>query len=88
MMKLVCIKSFGEYEVGKHYEYWINFGGLNHIVKDYDGGTYPFYGPLEIEELILISIVEDSYKRSTRPYIFDYFQSIDEYRDNQLDKIL
>ncbi len=79
-MKLVCIKEFGKYEVGKHYEYWTNFGGLNHIVKDYDGNTYPFDGPLEHEE-------EDSID-CDRPYVFEYFQTIDEYRDNQLNKII
>ncbi len=72
-MKLVCIKEFGKYEVGKHYEYWTNFGGLNHIVKDYDGDTYPFDGRCA------------SYDR---PYVFEYFQILDEYRDNQLDKIM
>ncbi len=84
-MKLVCIKEFGKYEVGKHYEYWTNFGGLNHIVKDYDGETYPFDGPLDEEE-------DDSsdyvYERPGRPYVFEYFQTLGEYRDNQLDKII
>jgi len=84
-MKLVCIKEFGNYEVGKHYEYWVNFGGLNHIVKDHDGDTYPFDGPSEYEEDYDIDNAYDNYER---PYIFDYFQKIEDYREGQLNKII
>jgi hypothetical protein len=85
---IYCIKKFvfiGKdnnlytFEVGKRYDYWSNFGGLNHFARYNQDEVYPFDGP-------------NSYTRVneyTRPYIFDYFTTqIDIIRESQLNRIL
>ena len=75
-MKVVCKEEFIynkiRFEVGIIYESYTNFQGLNHIVID-------SYNRL---------CVFDPYNRGLRPYIWDYFQTLSDYRDIQLDKIL
>ena len=80
MKKLTCKKNFTTYfEVGKEYENWTNFEGLNHMVRDLNEEIHTF-NPSD-------DPTHDSFILE-RPYIWDYFYTIDEYRDLQLDKIL
>ena len=81
--EVVCVKDFKEpdnvpdstnFIKGKVYKYWINFGGLNHIVQDDNNHRYPFRGHTAYPD--------------DRPLIWDYFQKVDDYRDDQINKIL
>ena len=75
--KLVCIKDFSFFEKGKLYYYWTNFEGLNHIVsrEPYPKGkSWAFDGP-------------PTEKNKDREYIFDYFMTIDDWRNKQIDVI-
>lgn len=40
--KVVCIREIYDFKVGEKYDYWTNFGGLNHIVSG--DGPFPFRG--------------------------------------------
>jgi hypothetical protein len=82
-----CIKEFTfddkrgipcTFKVGEKYDYWQNFGGLNHFVRYSKYATYPFDGDQQ---------VKDGVTSLGRPYIFDYFQLKDEHRESQLSKI-
>lgn len=87
-MRLVCTsvhhtkprfnKAF-LFTIGKQYDYWTNFGGLNHFVRDDSGEVYPFDGPLSSGDVI---------HDYARLYIFDYFMYVDEWRAKQLDKVV
>ena len=76
-MDLICKRDFittrVKFKIGKKYDSW-TFQGLNHIVKDDDDNKYPFD--------------PDDYLYSDRPYIWDYFLTVDSYRENQLNKLL
>lgn len=89
-MKVFCKKDFLYEDSNGHdmfsaysgnvYECWTNFGGLNVIVEDHDGNRFPF----DPEEFL---------KRKTipgpiRPYIYEYFISIEDHRENILNDIL
>lgn len=81
-MRVICINEFGSFERGKSYEYWTNFGGLNHIVQDDYGEVYPFRGPVDDDFDIDVSSQDDDY------WIWDYFKDISGWRDDQIDTII
>jgi hypothetical protein len=66
--KIVCIKQFTHVSVNflpeNKYTYYTNFGGLNHIVVDYNDHVYPF----------------TDNKEDKRPFIWDYFVTLDDWR--------
>ena len=68
-----------KFEKGKSYEYWTNFGGLNHIVKSDKDNVYPFEGPIESEHNLP--------KSHDRHWIYDYFYTVEELRDLKIDII-
>ena len=88
-MKLTCINNTftrnvisghpWTFKIGNQYEYWTNFGGLNHFVKDSNGKIFSFTGPLD-------DGLDGLY--DGREYIFDYFIGVQEYRHKQLDLVL
>jgi len=82
-MRLVCtsvhVKLRFIFTVGKQYDYWTNFGGLNHFVRDDSGEVYPFDGPLDDGMDVT---------HNDRLHIFDYFMYVDEWRAKQLDKVV
>lgn len=77
-IKIVCKKEFTNndirFEVGRTYNYWTNFGGLNHIVEDHNKNTFPFSGD--------VSDYPDD-----RPSVWEYFTTIEDWRHNQINKI-
>lgn len=82
-MKLVCTRDFiiindVTFNKGEQYEYWTNFGGLNHLVRDNQGNVYPFDGDESRQHIEL----------SEREYIWNYFTTIEKWREEQLNKIL
>ena len=83
MSKLTCKKDFEwetfKFEKGKSYDYWINFGGLNHIVKYNEEEVFPFDGPNDdpCDDII----------DKDRPWIYDYFYTIEELRDYKINII-
>lgn len=88
MDKLVCIKTFNMGGanvciVGKTYDYWTNFGGLNHFIRLESGQPFPFKGPYGND-----IYQSDGDDKDDRPYIFDYFCTVDKYRDNKINKII
>lgn len=91
MNKLVCIKEFyltiskdkDCCIVGKTYDYWTNFGGLNHFIRLESGQPFPFKGPYGND-----IYQSDGDDKDDRPYIFDYFCTIEKYRDNTINKII
>jgi hypothetical protein len=89
MIKLVCIKSLNTYdcgyEKGKLYDYYTNFGGLNHFVVDGNNNKMPFDGPLDGSSILNTDITTNL---GDRLYVFDYFQRMEEYRDNKIDEVL
>ena len=34
MEKIMCKKDFSHFKKGEIYDYWTNFGGLNHLVSN------------------------------------------------------
>mgnify|MGYP003523865234 CR=1 FL=1 len=80
MERLVCKKEFNRlnsrFEVGKTYNYWTNFDGLNHIVEDHNKNRFSFSG----DELLM-------YHHYNRPGIWEYFSTIEDWRHNQINKI-
>lgn len=79
--KVICIKKITQEnftcEIGEIYDYWSNFGGLNHFVSD------------GINHLVLSGPTDVKYNDSDdRPYIFDYFIYLSEHRDNIIRDIL
>lgn len=82
MMKVVCIKdlNIGDciYNKNEIYDYYSNFGGLNHFVIT-NSNVYPFDGPMDDPS--------ESPSFMDRIWVFDYFQKIEEYRDNRLKEI-
>ena len=82
MNTIMSKRDFSFFKKGKCYEYWTNFGGLNHIVKygTLDDNIYPFDGPTD----------DPDYKHgdSDRKWIFDYFYTLEEMRDIKIDQIL
>lgn len=85
IQEVVCIKDFKEpnnvihpcnFTSGQKYKYWTNFGGLNHIVQDDKNGRYPFRGENNLDDI------------DDRPLVWDYFQRVDEYRNEQINKII
>jgi hypothetical protein len=86
-MNLICIKEFEYCRVGKSYEYWTNFGGLNHFIRRENNSAFPFSGPTDFEEVEYTGDVIVP-KRDDRPYIFEYFCTLDEYRDKQINEVL
>lgn len=84
-MKLVCIKQFDDYVIGKSYEYYTNFGGLNHFVIGESGSPFPFSGPVDTTN------TQPSYacidELDNRPVVFDYFTTIDIFRNGKLNEL-
>lgn len=76
----MCKQDFYIFKKGEIYDYWTNFGGLNHIVSD-GKESYPFDG----EEPPLIDKISSS---SSRPYLYDFFWTKEEMRDINIDKII
>jgi hypothetical protein len=83
MDKILCKKDFYysekyNFEKGVEYYYWTNFGGLNHFVSKYhyENGGSDFAFPF------------DSYITSTRPYLYEYFCTKEEYRDFKINNII
>ena len=90
MIKVVCIKdlSIGDcvYNKNEVYDYYSNFGGLNHFVIT-KGNVYPFDGPTDepnkdISLSTALYIIDGE-----RIWVFDYFQKIEEYRNDKLNEI-
>lgn len=77
MQRLTCKKNFifvnTKFHKDKSYEYYTNFEGLNHFIKDGDD-IFPFDGEVIIE--------------SGRPFIYDYFYTMEEMRDINIKQIL
>lgn len=77
MEKILCKKTFiydgGAFMKDGVYDYWTNFGGLNHIVSGGTDNTFPFKGGIEDDD--------------DRPYIFDFFYTKEEMRDVVIDKV-
>ena len=84
-MNIMCKKDLYPFKKGEFYEYWTNFGGLNHIVKYEENDIYPFDGPIDDLDTGNPSHPADSYRRE---WIFDYFYTLEEMRDIKIDQII
>lgn len=83
VQKIMCKKDFLQYRKNGIYEYWTNFGGLNHFVQDYDGDYEIFDGPYDPHEAIH-GINNGGF---VRPWIYDYFYTKEEMRDIKINSI-
>lgn len=83
--KIMCKKDFLQYRKNGIYEYWTNFGGLNHFVQDYDGEYEIFDGPYNPYDPILSGINHGGFKE--RPWLYDYFYTKEEMRDMKINTI-
>lgn len=70
------------FSIGKLYDYYTNFGGLNHFVVDDYGEPYPFDGPVDKENEDIVELDD------RRVWIYDYFMTPAEWRDYQIDNII
>ena len=77
MLRLTCKYTFNTFIKGESYEYYTNFGGLNHFVIDNGGVRWSFNG--EPGEL---------FTPPDRHYIYDYFWTQEESREIKIDKII
>ena len=80
MNTIMCKRDFYYFKKGSCYEYWTNFGGLNHIVKYEENWVYTFDGPTDDPDY--------DHGDSDRKWIFDYFYTLEEMRDIKIDQIL
>lgn len=80
MNTIMCKRDFYHFKKGNCYEYWTNFGGLNHIVKYEENNVYPFDGPTDDPDY--------DHGDSDRKWIFDYFYTLEEMRDIKIEQIL
>ena len=55
MNTIMCKRDFYHLKKGNCYEYWTNFGGLNHIVKYEENNVYPFDG--QMIQIMIMGIV-------------------------------
>ena len=87
MIKICCKKSFFHgkliFKKGELYDYYTNFGGVNHFVVDNEyREPYPFEGPVCKENEDCIELDD------RREWIYDYFMTPAEWRDYQIDNII
>ena len=73
--KVICIKEIYDFKLGQQYNYWTNFGGLNHIVAVDSGSNYQNIAPFRGEPT-----PDDN-------YIWDYFMPINEWRAKQIKEL-
>ena len=84
--KIMCKKNYCDFKKGKIYDYWYNFGGLNHFVGKTNGmcADYMiFCGPIYDK-----SVSHDIFYRSERPWIYDFFYTKEEVRNIKIDIII
>ena len=84
MKKLICKKSIHNFLVGCEYDYYSNFGGLNHFVIEGEltaDSVRVFDGPYDNHTTKISRL-------TVRYWLYDYFMTPWEWRELQIESIL
>jgi hypothetical protein len=100
--KIMCKKDYNFFKKGETYDYWTNFNGLNHFVSSGLNNQVAFEG-MELADRWIIALTADLFANPVvdpqapihgisiggfvRPYLYDYFYTLEEMRDLKINSI-